>query len=499
MLDVIVAALIGSVAPLPSVDELVARHHRAIGVISSTTAHWTGSIKRGQSTDRFEMTADYTGRYRQSWTTPLGTTIEGSDGSTDWAQDENGDVVQRPTEHGFSFEYALLRLNDFRIESDTKASVEGPVSINGRQAFALKLVQDGHSTTLYLDVKTYLVDGADAGDRIVRYRRYQSFDGVPIPMMIEESQTGAAGDDTVTRTIDTVAFGVPVEGKFGIPIPREPAFPSGINEIVTSFDDALHGLIVLDAAIDGKPVRMLLDSGSSSSIIDIDAAKRLNLPTSGVAQVQGVRLLSGTYARAENLDVKGIEFAPFIMEAIPLKLPPALTNKNIDGVLGYDLLSHVVARMAYGIHELRLTKPSTFTYAGTGVIVPADLSTRVPYIGATLGYKDQGTFTIDTGSDEALVLYGDYARAHQRDFDDPSKLSPQTSSAVGGDIATEAGLVTYFNIGHFSVPSVPTEVVIHASGAFTAGRSDGLIGAQLLRRFRAVFLDYHNNRVIFEQ
>lgn len=495
MFAVFAAALIaGSAQPLPSVDDLIARHHRALGRISSTTARWTGTLAHGDVVQRFEVTADYTGRYRQSWTSVIGTYLEGCDGTSDWNEDENGDVTVQPTQHEFSFAYGLMRLNDFRIDAGSHATLSGPVEIGGRRAYALKLGDGDRSTILYVDVQTALVDGVDAGDHVIRYRTYKYFDGTPVPTVIDDTANGV----TYTRTVDAVTFGVPVAGVFDAPAPREPTFPSGIDDVPATFD-APHGLIVLGAKINDKPVRLLLDSGSSTSVIDADVAKRLQLPTGGTAQVQGAAMLTGTFARAEKLDVAGISFAPFVIEAVPLKLPAAISRLGIEGVLGYDFLSHVVTRIDYFDHAIRFIRPSTFKYGGTGVVLPADVTHRVPYVPAAMNGNDKGTFTIDTGSDEGLVLYYDFASKHLRDFVDPMDLEQKNSSGVGGEFSTRAGIVTEFDLGSFEVAHVPAEIVLHGAGAFAPGQSDGLIGAQLLSAFRAVFLDYRGKRVILEK
>jgi aspartyl protease len=494
MLAVALAALVGSASPLPSVDELVARHRRALGRIASTTAHWAGTVAHGDVVEHFEVTADYTGRFRQSWTTPIGTSLEGSDGKNDWSEDENGNVTIQPTRHAFSFEYSLVRLNDIRIEDMSQASVAGSADVAGRKAYALKISDEVGTMTLYLDAETGLVDGADVRDHVIRYKTYRTFDGMPVPIVIEDT----AGGTTVTRTIDSLTFGAPVTGQFEPPASREPTFPSGKPEVATNFDSP-HGLIVLLATINDKPLRLLLDSGSSSSVIDIDVAKRLGLPTAGTAQVQGAAMLSGTFARADKLEVAGISFSPFVVEAVPLKLPAAIAHDGIDGVLGYDFLSHVVTRIAYFSRELRFADPAHFTYGGTGAVLTADFSMRVPHVPASMGDGDKGTFTIDTGSDEGLVLYYDFANAHPHDFVDPLEMSQSSSSGVGGEFTTRSGIVTEFNLGSYSISRVPTEIVLHASGAFAPGQSQGLIGAKLLSAFRAVFLDYRGKRIILEK
>lgn len=494
MLAVLAAALIAPASPLPSVDDLVARHRHVLKRVHATTGSWSGSIVRGDLVERFQVTADSTGRYRETWTTPLGITIEGSDGVSDWNQDENGNVDSHPTKHAFSFEFALVRLNDFRIEDSSQATVSGPVDVDGHQAYALKVTSPARTSTLFVDVATALLDGVDSGDHVVRYRNYKYYDGTPIPTVIADSTGGI----TSTRTLDTVVFNVPVTGAFAAPAPREPEFPTGVKEVETDFDSP-RGLIVLNATINDKPVRLLLDTGSSSSVLDLDVAKRLGLPSAGTARVQGAGELSGTYARIDRLDVARIEMKPFVVEAVPLKLPEVIAHEGIDGVLGYDFLEHVVTRIAYFPRQIRFTQPAAFSYTGTGTILPLDLSSRVPHVPASVGAGDKGTFTVDTGSDEGLVLYSEFAKAHPYDFTDPVEMSQQRSSGVGGEFTTKAGIITGFTLGSFSVAQVPAEVVLRPTGAFSPGDSDGLIGARLLGAFRAVFLDYRGRRLILEK
>jgi hypothetical protein len=494
MLAVLAAALIAPASPLPSVAELIARHRHVLKRMRATTASWSGSIVRGDVVERFQVTADSTGRYRETWTTPLGETIEGSDGVSDWNKDENGNVESYPTKHAFSFQFALVRLNDFRIDDLSQTTVTGPVDVDGHAAYALKVTGASRTSTLFVDVDTALLDGVDSGDHVVRYRSYKYFDGTPIPTVIADS----SGGTTSTRTIEHVTFSVPVAGLFAAPAPREPEFPDGTKEVSTSFDSP-RGLIVLQATINDKPVRLLLDSGSSSSVLDLDVAKRLGLPSAGTAKVQGAGELFGTFARIERLEVARIAMKPFVVEAVPLKLPAVLDHERIDGVLGFDFLAHVVTRIAYFPREIRFTQPDAFSYTGTGTVLPLNVASRVPLVVASVGTGDKGTFTVDTGSDEGLVLYREFANAHPYDFTDPVGMSQQRSSGVGGEFTTKAGTITTFTLGSFAVAQVPAEVVLRPTGAFTSGESDGLIGARLLGAFGAVFLDYRGGRLILEK
>lgn len=498
MFIVLVAALIASAsgdtsAHSPSLAQLAKLHRHAMGPMPAQTARWSGSITRAGIVQSFTVTADSTGRYRASWQTALGTTLVGSDGSVDWSEDEAGAVVSQATNRAFSFGYELAKLNAYDFYADA-SSVSGPTKVDGDDVYSIKIEDADNPMTLYLDAKTYLIDGADTNTSTTRYKSYKHFQGFPVPTEIDETSAG----QTTTRKIDTVAFGVDIGTVFEAPASREPSFPSGKTDVTIDFDHP-NDLILIPATIDGKTVHLLLDSGSSTSVIDADVAKRLALPTAGIAQVEGATMLTGTYARADTFDVAGVDFTPFIFGAVPLDLPSALKRDGIDGVLGYDFLSHFVARIAYYPHELQLIEPSAFKYTGTGAIMDVDLSKHVPIVTATMVDADKGTFTIDTGSDQGLVLYDEFANSHPRDLTHPLDIGATGSGGAGGQVESRPVTVVQINLGEFLVPGVPAEVLLQSSGAFAPGQSDGLIGAGLLDEFRAVFLDYRGKRVILEK
>ena len=490
---VALAASASSPSPTPTLAELAKLHHRAMGHMPAPTARWSGSITRGGVVQPFTVTADSTGRYRGSWQTVLGTTVVGSDGSTDWTQDESGAVESQPTDRRFEIGFELARLDAYEF-SDKSATLSGPLMVDGHKVYAIKVADADNPMTLYLDAKTYLVYGADANDSTIRYRSHKRFGGFEIPSQIDDTSNG----QTTTRKIDSVTFGVDVSGSFAAPASREPAFPAGSTDVSIIFENP-NGLILIPVSIDGQTVHMLIDSGSSTSVIDAVVAKRLNLPTAGIAKIEGANLLTGTYARADTLTVGGIAFNPFILEAVPLELPQPLRRLGIDGVLGYDFLEHVVARVAYYPHELQLIQPQAFTYGGTGAVMNVDFSNRVPIVTATMSGNDKATLTVDTGSDQGLVLYDTFANSHPRDFTHPLDIDASESGGVGGSVSARPVTVNQINLGVFSVNNVPAEVLLRSTGAFAPGASDGLMGAGLLDAFRAVFLDYRGKRLILEK
>lgn len=464
-----------------------------MGRLPSLIAHWSGTIDDNGQVVKYDIVAARDGRYRRTYVFPLTQIAEGSNLYQDWGQDENGNVQVTPAQRHESMDARLVKLNDLRFQS-RGSTVSGVTTIDGHQAYVVNVTMQDESAVVYFDLNSGLLDGADVGPETIRYLAYRRFQGVAVPTDIQES--GPA--DAASVTVNNVSFVGDTKGEFDPPAQRRPQFPAGTTQVALSFDSP-RGLIVCPALVNGHPARFIIDSGSTTSIIDEDAAKRFGLVTGGVSHVEGAALMTGTVARIDTLNLGGVIYAPFFVQAIPLRLPSRLSHEGIDGVIGFDLFSSLVARIGFTHYELRLIQPSAFTYAGTGAVLTIDTSKRVPLFTTTIGDKDQGTFTLDTGSSATLVLYPEYAKLHQSDFSEPTENGTTLASGAGGDLPTRLYKISRVKFGQFDLTEVPTEVIMRETGAFGQTTSDGLVGSGALSSFGAVFLDYANNRLILER
>ncbi len=464
-----------------------------MGRLPSLIAHWSGTIDDNGQIVKYDIVAARDGRYRRTYVFPLTQIAEGSNLYQDWGQDENGNVQLTPAQRHESMDARLVKLNDLRFQSRGSA-VSGVTTIDGHQAYVVNVTMQDESAVVYFDLNSGLLDGADVGPETIRYLAYRRFQGVAVPTDIQES--GPA--DAASITVNNVSFVGDTKGEFDPPAQRRPQFPAGTTQVALSFDSP-RGLIVCPALVNGHPARFIIDSGSTTSIIDEDAAKRFGLVTGGISHVEGAALMTGTVARIDTLNLGGVVYAPFFVQAIPLRLPSRLSHEGIDGVIGFDLFSSLVARIGFTHYELRLIQPNAFSYAGTGAVLTIDTSKRVPLFTTTIGDKDQGTFTLDTGSSATLVLYPEYAKLHQSDFSEPTENGTTIASGAGGDLPTRLYKISRVKFGQFDLTEVPTEVIMRETGAFGQTTSDGLIGSGALSSFGAVFLDYANNRLILER
>jgi hypothetical protein len=493
--------------PLPSVDTIFKRHRLALGRLPSLLARWSGTFTDEAQAARYEVTAARDGRYRRTYFLTLTQQAEGSNGVLDWDQDENGNVHTSPAARHSSMDARLVRLNDLRFDSTTSV-VLAATNIDGHRVYSVSMPLQGINAIIYFDAATWLIDGADYGPSTIRYGSYRRYEGVAVPVQVKESSP----EENLTITVDSVSFLRDANERFDPPPQREPKFPAGLSTVEINFDSP-HGLIVCPAKINGQSVKFLVDSGSTTSIIDLDLAKRLGLPQGGVSRVEGATTFSGTVAKIDSFDLNGIRFDPLYVQAVPLRLPGRIAHEGIGGIIGYDLFASLVARISYKHVQLQLIDPASFSYAGTGSIIPFDTAKHVPIIGASIGNGHAGSFSVDTGSTAALVLFKRFADSNsvdflypshdiwpQEDVYDPQEFGPSMASGAGGDFPTRLSVLDRLNLGSFSLADLPTEIIMRDMGAFgSKSTTDGIVGGGALARFSAVFFDYKNQRLILEK
>lgn len=484
----------GGTQPNPRLGDLLQRHRLAMGNLDAASARWDGTIEQNGVVGKYSLIADIAGRYRLGLMLPLSSRAEGNDGTTGWREDENGNVQLLPGERPRALAARLLGFNAL-VGDRTFHGELGPLtSVDGKSAYLISSTLRSGAAKFYLDSRSFMLDGVDIGDRVIRYSGYKKFGDVQVPSRVVETQDAS----TVTTTVESVRLDVPLQKAYAVPQSREPIFADGKQDVALNYDP-VGSLIVVPSAVNGKPARFLIDSGSTSSVIDLESARRLGLATAGTARVEGAAVLVGTEARLDELTVGGVTLRPFIMQAVPLNLPAPIVRSRVDGVLGYDFLAQLVVRLAPDRGQIRFIEARSFKYTGTGAVLQMDESDRVPRIQTTIGNRDKVTLQVDTGSDANLVFFADYANAHMLDFSDPADMGQDYARGAGGAFPIRFRQLTRLNIGDFFLADLLTQIVVHPVGAFSPTRADGMLGMGSLARFAAVFLDYPGKRIIFER
>ncbi|TMQ65703.1 MAG: PDZ domain-containing protein, partial [Candidatus Eisenbacteria bacterium] len=182
----------------------------------------------------------------------------------------------------------------------------------------------------------------------------------------------------------------------------------------------------------------------------------------------------------------------------------AYDGHQVDGLLGYDFFEHFVVAIDYSARSLSLRAPGDRDGGVKGrrlplILLEDDSGGKVPLVIARITQSGRpptlGKFILDTGARMALVLNTPYVASHGI-----LEAVPRTiTMIVGGggmvrDLRLPIGRVDRLEIG---IPSPLVGFAQDTTGILSATEFDGVVGGELLRRFRVVF-DYSAEAVFLE-
>src|SRR5260370_18381778 len=185
----------------------------------------------------------------------------------------------------------------------------------------------------------------------------------------------------------------------------------------------------------------------------------------------------------------------------PDRTPPAL-GRVIDGVIGYTLFRRYVVEIDYQSCVVSLHEPAAYQYSGAGESIPLNVVSKLPIAPMRIplaGRKPlEGQFMIDSGAgrftlvlNTPLVATNNLLTAAQKTITEPG------ATGVGGEVKLLVGRLPSLQLGQF----MRKEPVIHFAqdrkGAFASSDFSGVIGGELLRRFKVIF-DYAHKQMILE-
>ena len=543
-----------------TLSELLARHQRASG--PPAAAHQDKGVHEvvyAISAGGLEgtMTAYEAAGHRSRSELRLGpiSTTTGSDGKTSWEQDGNGNVrilsgeelSENKADAGFSLESVDPFKRGVKGGAGTMTLRPGRDPQTGCYVLDAQ-PKGGTQQTLYLDPNTYLIrqsvirKGGIA--TTISVLTYKLLFGTQTPAHLQIQPGG------LPLTIDATLRQATRRPTFEASLFTPPALtkdwqfltPGATTQVAFPFV-AEGSEIVVYAAINGHPLRFLLDSGAGGAFVTAQAAEEAGLTTQGNLPALGYGGTSAMgLATQATLDFGGaVRLSRQLLHVIkdPNVAKRLSENGHVDGVIGYELLSRFVLRLDYADKLITLTDPAAPPAApdARAFTLPLKLEGRVPTVLASVDGRPPARFLVDTGDAGGVHLYTRYAQANglMPRADDPhaqkgegagvggkiyETITPGHSLSLGGlklgalsiatmsgpgitSVSTHAGgignlvlshfLVT-FDYGHGKMQLVPVLVtppaplVPLARPVLETGRAE--------RRFHRVFLHHVSRRVL---
>jgi len=285
--------------------------------------------------------------------------------------------------------------------------------------------------------------------------------------------------------------------------PLEPKFSlAGGSEVIAA--DIFDTIIYLPLRINGQgPYSFILDTGNGGTpILCEKLARVLRLPlgeklTSGGAGSKPVDLYL-----IDKIDaaLPGLEFKAAPAATLPLDLMDPHWGKRKDGLIGGTMLSAVVTDIDYARKTVRFLAPGTFS-PPAGEAFPMEVFGQ-PFVKAKVflhgaAQPVEALMMVDTGV-RITTFNMPFSKQHRLPAQSPKSLATMTGCGISGESWGVVGRVRAIEIGAVRIENPVVDFSTDEKGALASDLFSGIIGADILHRFRVIF-DYPGQRMFLEK
>jgi len=278
------------------------------------------------------------------------------------------------------------------------------------------------------------------------------------------------------------------------------SFASGTSALKIPFE-LFGNLVLLQVRVnDSDSLCFILDTGADTSVIDAQQAKSLRLKPQGkIVGTGGGGTAEATFTKVAVVSLHGVQLLDQTIYVLSLDSLSALGRK-IDGVIGNDILKQFAVEIDYSAKIINLYEPQGYRYSGAGKINPLIMEESLPFVHASITPEGlapiEAKFEIDSGSTGAILLNTPFVKNH-RVLVSAKKTVPTNIRGVGDTAKILIGRIRSLRLGQFMIDHPITRFSQATQGDYASSKYDGLIGGEILRRFKVIF-DYSRRQMILE-
>lgn len=253
---------------------------------------------------------------------------------------------------------------------------------------------------------------------------------------------------------------------------------------------------------DSAPVDFIFDTGDGLTVIDTELAEELKLSmdhktskTSAQGSITGV-LIKHNKVELNDVKVEDIELYSTDLSHLERSI-----GRDIDGIIGYDLLENYVVKVDYEDMLFKLYDPSSFTYTGIGQGFKFKLDSYIPHITCSVKVNDGETYTdeffINTGAGTTMDFNTDFAKKNNVIQKTGEHYSYPVAGIGDDETLHYEGRVLSFGFGTTAFENMPIGISQAEHGIQHHKKVAGIIGNKLLKRFNITY-DYKRHMIYFE-
>ena len=286
------------------------------------------------------------------------------------------------------------------------------------------------------------------------------------------------------------------------PAPRAPIhFEKGHSARSIPVEIAGEGLAFVKGKVGDVDVWFLLDT-ASASMLSQKVAEKLGLsapgdsPSGATEESRSPRPLPAITVAFPGVDATLSSVSSFDLDPFQTAL-----GHRVDAILGAPFFESFVVELDYARAAVTLSDPKFYRSAGRGAAIPAKVEAGYPYVEGTLALAGNppipGSFLIDTGVDNAVMLFSPFVASHGLLGGQP-KITPDAGFQSGGGDLEAVLRAEKLELGPFTFREPVVQLSRSVRGLLADSKHAGLIGGAVLARFR-VTLDLAHNRVWLEK
>lgn len=502
---VLAAACIAAAVPAAAADEtaaslqiVLAEHLRALAALhvrEPQTLHLRGTVSGFGLDGTFES---WRAGDRERYDETLGIRTQRTlrIGAVEWVRNANGDVRElRGVVARRQLTEDAIDSGDFARHPEYDTFLGRAKLRDGRDVWQMRVEPPGgepfgvaiDAATFMVDEKAY-VDGD--GVTTFDYSGYRVENGALYPAVTVESNGETAYD--VTSRVTSAVVDAPIEAAVFAPL-ETTVVEAPAPVVVPLMSDTGHYFV--RGSVNGKPLLLLIDSGSQGLFLDAAAAQRLGLSPEGALEVRGTKRVAGRgVAALDAIEIGSARLPAHVVSVVDLT---GITYRGttIDGVLGYPFFAASEVRVDPDAMTMTIARSGTLTALGTPL--PIDTDRELPEISARINGTTDGRFLVDTGNNNDLLVYHAFVERHPGVVFYGETQGFAQNRGVGGSSAAVPAIVYRLQLGPFNLYNRNADVMLSKNGAFADGNEAGNIGLGSLKNF--VFTFDYAARTLFLQ
>ncbi len=270
---------------------------------------------------------------------------------------------------------------------------------------------------------------------------------------------------------------------------------------ITSIPFELYGdHIIIDVSVDNSvPLKFIFDTGSGLTVLDSDVTADLKL--SGKKINMNEATTSMELIKHNEIEINGFPMEKNVkVYSTDLDHLERSLGRDIDGIVGYDLLHHHAVNINY--EDKVMTIYELGKGPKTGDAIPFELNVSIPTIKGSVVLNNNephsGTFFVISGAGTSLDFNSPYAAKYDVINKTGKHYSYVVKSLSDDETLHYEGHVLSFSFGKQTIEDLPIGISQAKSGVQAHPEVSGIIGNKILSMYN-ITIDYSTKLLYFEK